>query len=269
MPDAVPLPEAPSASAEGSARRHGDAARRDPAATRAPAAIDAGQTKAALRTAAVAVDDDLGPLLDPLGRCASPVSCPACRRGEACPLDVWRLALAEVAIAEPRAKPDGKPRPHGSFVTASRSEGLDGAYLGLRASGHERLADAALRLVHRQWVKVDQRDKAATLARRALDAGCVDPEIAERHAVGIARPGAPDDLAAAITACRDMLEHRNGSTDEAWDALDARAAQLSSRAERFRVRYEDERDQDGNLVVKRRHHPPTPLRRPARFHPAA
>lgn len=66
-----------------------------------------------------------------------------------------------------------------------------------------------------------------------------------------------------------MLERRNGSTDEAWDALAARLAQLGSRAERFRVRYEDDRDEDGNLVVKRRHHPPTPLRRPARFHPAA
>jgi hypothetical protein len=197
------------------------------------------------------------------------VSCPACRRGEPCPLDVWRLALAEVVIAEPHAKPGGKPKTHGSFVTASRSEGLDGAYLGLRASGRERLADAAIRLVHRQWISVDQRDKAATLARRALDLGCADPEIADRHAVAIARPGAPDDLAAAMTVCRDMLEHRNGSTDGAWDALAARLAQLGSRAERFRVRYEDDRDEDGNLVVKRRHHPPTPLRRPARFHPAA
>jgi hypothetical protein len=68
---------------------------------------------------------------------------------------------------------------------------------------------------------------------------------------------------------REMLDHRNGSTDEAWDALAARLAQLGSRAERFRVRYEVERDEEGNLVVERRHRPSTPLRRPPRFHPVA
>ena len=70
-------------------------------------------------------------------------------------------------------------------------------------------------------------------------------------------------------ACRDMLARRDGSTGDEWDALAARLAQVASRAERFRVRYEDERDADGNLVVKRRHHPATPIRRPPRFHPVA
>ena len=102
-----------------------------------------------------------------------------------------------------------------------------------------------------------------------LEIGCRDPAIVECHATAIARPGTPEALEAAIGLCRETLEHRADNTDEAWDALASRIGQLASQAERFRIRYEDERDEDGNLVPKRRHHPAVPLRRPPRFHPIA
>jgi hypothetical protein len=226
-----------------------------------------GRANHAHRIAALALDDNLGPLLDPLKRCTTPVSCPSCRRGDPCPLDVWRLSLAEAVLRDVAAKQPRKLKPYTSFVAVGNSEGLEGGYMTMRVSGHPALADVTLRLVHRQWLAVEQRDKAATLARRAMAAGCTDPEIGEHHAVAIARAGTPEALAAGIDVCKMTLAQRRDSTDDAWDALAARVAQLGSRAARFRVRYEDNRDENGNLVVKRRHHAAGPLLRPPRFHP--
>ena len=224
-----------------------------------------GDSRLASRIAAAALDGDLGPLLDALRRCVAPISCPACRRGDPCSLDVWRLVLAE-RVVEGGTKRSGQLR---SFVTLPSGEGVGTPYPMLAATGHARLADFAVRLVHRQWCDVGQREQAATLVRRIVDAGCSDPEIIEAYAAEIARRGTPEVLAEAMAVCEAALILRDGSTDDAWDALAARLTQLASRASRFRVRYEDERDADGNLVAKRRHHPTVPLCRLARFHPNA
>ncbi len=223
-----------------------------------------GRPAFARRTAALALETDLGRLLDPLGRCTGPTSCPACRRGDPCPLDVWRLALAELLIGSG----SGRKGRRTGFVSVGPGR-LEGAYASLVRGRHHHIADLALRLVHRQWISVGQRDRAGQLVREALAAGCADPEIIGTHAAHIGRRGTPEALAEAIAICDAALEHRDGSTDEAWSALEARRSQLRSRAARFRVRYEDERDEEGNLVPKRLHHPAAPLRRPPRFQPRA
>lgn len=133
---------------------------------------------------------------------------------------------------------------------------------------HARIADLGLRRVRRQWLSVGQADQAARLTREAIAAGCANPDVIEAPVADMARPGTPEALATAIAASDAALERRDGNTDEAWRLPDARRTQLRSQAARFRVRYKDRLDADGNLVPKRRHHPVVPLRRAPRFHPA-
>jgi DNA polymerase III epsilon subunit-like protein len=218
-----------------------------------------GQARQASRTAALALEAKLAPVLDPFGRCAGLDRCPSCRAGEPCALDSWRLALAPAALGGPVAD-----RARGFFETSGREAGT-GPYLEMRR-GHPRLADAALRLVHAYWRAKGQDDIGDLLAYYACTAGCRDPEIGEAHALALAASGRRSDLEAAITVCETMLAAQNGSTDEAWRSLDIRHAQLRGRLRRLDGLPSGRFDADGNPIPKRRHHPAHARRsRPPRF----
>jgi DNA polymerase III epsilon subunit-like protein len=219
-----------------------------------------GHPQQALRTAALDLHAELAPRLDPLSRCGSQDRCPACRAGEPCPLDTWRLALAEPALGGPLDK-----RARGFFETSGRDAGT-GAYTEMRRAGDGPLADAALRLVHRHWRNVGQQDVAALLAEQAWAAGCRDPEIAEAYALALAAAGRLTDLDAAISVCQAVLAGQNGSTDEAWRSIAITASQLGGRRHRLVFRPSGKVDADGNPIPIRRHHPAVPKRsRPPRF----
>lgn len=213
-----------------------------------------GQPRQALRTAALAIEGQLGPLLDPLGRCSGLDRCPSCRAGEPCPLDTWRLALAPAALGGPI-----DDRARGFFETSGRDAGT-GPYLEMRRAGSPALADATLRLVLAHWRAKSQDDVADLLAHFAWAAGCRDPEITEAHAVALAAGGRKADLEAGISVCRTALAEQNGSTDEAWRSLAIRLTQVSGRIRRLEGRPSGEFDADGNPIPKRRHHPSNPRR---------
>ena len=186
-----------------------------------------GHPQQALRTAALNLHAELASRLDALGRCGFLDRCPACRAGEPCPLDTWRLALAEPALGGALEK-----RARGFFETSGRDAG-SGAYIEMRRAGHGPLADAALRLVHRHWRNVAQHDVAALLAEQAWAAGCRDPEIAEAYALAVAAAGRLTDLDAALLICQTVLARQNASTDEAWRGLATTANQLGGRRQRI------------------------------------
>ena len=212
-----------------------------------------GQPRQALRTAALALEAKLGPLLDALGRCGGVDRCPSCRAGEPCTLDSWRLALAPAALGGPIAD-----RARGFFETSGREAGT-GPYLEMRR-GHPRLADAALRLVHAHWRAKAQDAVADLLAYYAWRAGCRDPEIAEAHALALAAGGRMLDLEAGISVCQTALAEQNDSTDEAWRSLAIRLTQLGGRLRRLAGRPSGRFDADGNPIPQRRHHPTSPRR---------
>lgn len=205
------------------------------------------------RRAAVELDERLGLLLDPLGRCRRADYCPSCRVGEPCPLDMWRLALAVAAMNGPLEK---MARQFFMVNTNRRTQ----PYETIRARGHPELADAALRLVHRHWLATGYGDVADQLADNAWNVGCRDPEIAEAHAMALAAGGREQDLQDAAAVCAAVLPLRAGNTDEAWRLLEIRGAQIDGQIERRRVRFSDQVDEDGNPIPLRRHHPANPRR---------
>jgi hypothetical protein len=80
------------------------------------------------------------------------------------------------------------------------------------------------------------------------------------------RPGDETALRRAADVCDEALLSRDGSTFDGWTELGAKRAELLCRLERRRLRPSGERDEDGNPVPERRHHPETPRRtRPRRF----
>ena len=219
-----------------------------------------GQRNQAFRTAALDLDDALGPVLDGVPRCHGAKVCPACRVGQSCPVDVWRLALAPVALGGEVAD-----RAEGFFETTGRNAGT-GAYAEMCRLGHRRLADAALRLVHRHWAEAGQNDRAEALAAQAVAGGCSDPEIAGAHAVALAEGGREADLRAGLAVCDQALGSSDGSTDDAWRALLVHQMRIAGRLRRVRGRDSGTFDADGNPIPVRRHHPTNPRRsRPTRF----
>jgi DNA polymerase III epsilon subunit-like protein len=213
-----------------------------------------------LRQRALKLDTELEKILDPLARCGPSDQCPSCRAGEPCPLDTWRLSLAWCALAG-----DPKKMARQFFVTSPGSHRKQ-PYFTMRKTGHVKLADAALRLIHRHSGDIGQVAHADQLADLAWIEGCRDPEIAEAHAIVLAAGGRKADLEAAALVCGTTLPLRNGSTDEAWRLLDIREAQILGQIERQRVRYSDEFDDDGNPIPLRRHQAERPHRiRATRF----
>lgn len=123
----------------------------------------------------------------------------------------------------------------------------------------------------RHWLGKGQDDKADTLARRAVDFGCLDPEVVRLHSWATAAAGTEAALRAAPNICALALAARKGSTEDAWMALAVWSGpdHLAGRLSRFRVRLETITDEEGRTVVRpvRRHHPAAPLARRPRFHP--
>lgn len=211
------------------------------------------------RRSAVRLDEELSLILAPLSRCAGPDLCPSCRLGQPCPLDTWRLDLAEPALGE-TAK-----AARGFFMTTSDHRRANG-YITMRDGGHVQLADAALRLVHRHWQDTGASDRADQLVEFAWAVGCRDPQIAEAHAMALAAGGRERDLELAAEVCSITLAARAGNTDEAWHLLSIRESQIRGQIERRRALFTNTTDAAGNRVPKRRHHPTNPRRvRPPRF----
>ena len=220
-----------------------------------PAAFDRD-----LRRDALALDSDLTAILDPLARCGPRDQCPSCRAGQPCPLDTWRLSLAWCVLGG-----DIKKMARQFFLTTATVRRTR-PWVTIGQTGHVKLADAALRLVHRHYLEIGQVARADQLADLAWIEGCRDPELAEAHALVLASGGRKADLNAAALVCNTTLPLRNGSTDEAWRLLDIREAQILGQLERRRVRYSDAFDEDGNPVLIRRHHAERPHRvRATRF----
>jgi DNA polymerase III epsilon subunit-like protein len=205
-------------------------------------------------------DTTWGPRLDALGRCSSRDRCPACRRDEPCPLDLWRWHLARGALS------DLSNNTARGFLHTNGAEAGTGVYDRWTRTGHQALADEAVWLVYEFWRDGGQPARATQLAGYAWRAGCRHPRIAEAHAAAIAAPGRAADLAAAAAVCAPALATRGGSTAPGWRVLATRADLIAGRQARLASLSATVLDANGNPVPKPRHHPVTPRRtRPLRF----
>ncbi len=182
-----------------------------------------------LRNAALAWAGRWGPLFAGLGRCDEDDQCPACRRHEPCPLDVWPEAVGRVALGDPERHAPG------FFETKGRDAGT-GAYTEWCRQGHKEVADAALALCMAHWRSVGQNTRAQQLAQLAWKAGCQHPDVVDAYAANIGAAGKEDDLANAVRTCDQTLRKRGDSTHDGWVRLEARRNQLAGRAARLKVR---------------------------------
>jgi DNA polymerase III epsilon subunit-like protein len=199
------------------------------------------------------------PRLDQLGHCPPRDRCPACRRNEPCPLDVWTTAVGTAALGDP----DRYAR--GFFETTGREAGT-GAYTQWCAKGLEPVADEALVVCARYWRSIGQATRATQLFQLAWAGGCRHPEVADAYAGQLAAAGRVPDLRSAIAVTKTAARRRDGSTHEGWTRLQARTHQLQGQLQRRQVRPSGRFDKDGNPIPVRRHHPDTPRRtRAARF----
>jgi DNA polymerase III epsilon subunit-like protein len=205
-------------------------------------------------------DTDWGARLDALGRCSSRDRCPACRRDEPCPLDLWRWHLARAALSdltENTAK---------GFLRTNGAGAGTGVYDRWTRTGHQALADEAVWFVYEFWRDNGQPARATQLAGYAWRAGCRHPRIAEAHAAAVAAPGRAPDLAAAEAVCATALATRSNCTAPGWRVLATRADLIAGRQARLASLAVTVLDANGNPVPRRRHHPATPKRRrPLRF----
>ena len=163
-----------------------------------------------------------------------------------------------VVIGDDHPQPAWSAPPEGAirafFWTTGQHAG-SGVCAAWRKHGRTPLADATLRLVRQHWIEAGQHARAQQLAQLAWAGGCRDPEIAEAHAIAIARAGREPDLRAALDVCTEALTLRAGNTDDAWRSLAIRQAQIAGRIERGRVCYTGEVDAAGNPIIARRHQP--------------
>lgn len=193
------------------------------------------------------------PRLSGLGRCRRHDRCPACRRREPCPLDIWPDAVAVAALGDPARYAAG------FFETKGREAG-DGAHLQWRKRGADQVADAALWLCFSHWKTVGYPDRAAQVALLAWRAGCRQPLVADAYAGQLAAAGGTADLRAALAAAKLTQRTRHNSTHDGWARLQARTHQLAGQLQRLKVRPSGTFDADGNAIPIRRHHPDNPRR---------
>jgi len=218
-----------------------------------------GKGRLGFRNAYLAWADTWAPRLDLLGCCERRDQCPACRRGEACPLDAWPERLAPLALGDPVRYA------RGFFETTGREAGT-GAYTQWCSRGLGRVADAAVWECVLHWRNAGQHTRADQLAQLAVTAGCTNPDVVGTYAANIAAAGTSTDLNAALTICDVALARIGGSTADGWVRLRARRNQIAGRAQRITGRPSGRVDEDGNPIPVRRHHPTEPQRtRPARF----
>ena len=211
--------------------------------------------KRSYKTAApMRFDTAWGPRLDALGRCSTRDACPACRRDEPCPLDLWRWHLARAALS------DLTDKTALGFLRTNSSGAGHGVYQRWTSNGHQALADEGIWRVFEFWREFGQPARATQLAGYAWRAGCRHPRIAEAHAAAIAAPGRAADLAAAEAVCAAALAIRADSTAPGWRVLATRAELIAGRQARLASLAATVLDANGNPAPKPRHHPVAPKR---------
>lgn len=152
-----------------------------------------------LRNAALFWARDWAPKLNALGRCDHEDQCPACRRREPCPLDVWPDTIAAVALGDPERYAEG------FFETTGREAGT-GAYTSWRGKGHDpRIGDAAIWLCVEHWRSVGQEVRAGQVIQLAWDAGCRHPDVADAYAGQLAAAGRMADLQSGVDICDEAF----------------------------------------------------------------
>ena len=194
------------------------------------------------------------PRLTPLGRCEDPDFCPACRRREPCPLDVWPDVAGRLSLGDPEHSVVG------FFRTTGRAAGT-GTYTNWKKRGlDERVLGGAL-FACVEYLRVSGKSgDADRIARLAWDDGCRHPAVAEALAGAVAAPGRLADFEEATGVCDTTLEERHNSTSESWLRLISRRNQLAGRVRRLTIRSSGQYDEDGNPIPLRRHHPEAPRR---------
>lgn len=192
--------------------------------------------------------------LNALGRCDGKDLCPACRRREACPLDMWPDAVAAVALGDPSRYA------RGFFETTGREAGRGGYTTWLARRVDQRVADAAVWLCVEHWRSIGQESRSQQVVTLSWAVGCRHPDVADAYAGQLAAPGRLSDLQAGIAVCDDAFSCRGGSTHEGWSRLTSRRNQLAGRAQRLTLRPSGAYDEDGNPIPLRRHHPAMPRR---------
>lgn len=200
------------------------------------------------------------PKLTPLGRCDGKDLCPACRRREPCPLDMWPDTVAANALGEPTRYA------RGFFETTGVERGT-GAYTSWLTAGHDqRICDAALWLCVEYWRAVGQDGRGGHVIEYGWDAGSRHPDIADAYAGQLAAAGRISDLEAGLAICTIALATRNESSHPGWNRLRSRRDLLAGLAQRRAFRPSGQFDEHGNPIPLRRHHPDQPRRtHPSRF----
>jgi DNA polymerase III epsilon subunit-like protein len=194
------------------------------------------------------------PKFNALGRCTGEDLCPACRRREACPLDIWPETIATLVVSDPA-------KSSVSYLQVSGKDRGTGSYVLLTAKGEDpRLVGAALWIVVNYWSALGQHDMARHMVHLAWSLGCRYPEVVEAYAGYISAPGRLPDLQAALDACDAALAIRDESTTDGWMRLASRRNQIAGHVQRLEFRPSGQLDGDGNPIPLRRHHPENPVR---------
>ena len=173
-------------------------------------------------------------LLASVDRCPEDRPCPSCRVGEPCPRDTWHLSIAEFVLPEPDEKtatafwnPSGMGR-------EERGKGSGRGWTAMRADAPP-LADAVMRRVLAFYRADEKLETVDTVVDQVWREGCRDPGVVASHATMTASGGRPLDLEAAIAECREVLVHRQGNTDRAWEHLAVVRVMLDGRLARALV----------------------------------
>lgn len=195
-----------------------------------------------------------------LGHCDDTDRCPACRRGEPCPLDVWPDVAGAVALGDPDRYARG-------FFEMTGQEAGTGVYTTwLRRGVDRRVRDAALWVCVEHWRDVEMFKRAEQVIELGWHAGSRHPDLTDAYAGQLAAGGRLVSFDRALEVCEEALDTADGSTHPGWGRLRSRRNQLAGRRQRVLVRPSGEVDEDGNPIPARRHHPANPRRkRPSRF----
>ena len=207
-----------------------------------------------LRNALLAWAGKWAPMLEAAGRCNSRDQCPACRRGDPCPLDTWPDHIARLALGDPDQYAQA------FFRTNGRKAGA-GVHTSWRGKGLDSVADAAVWECLQHWTAVGQTTRADQLAQLAVTSSdCHHPDVVSAYAANIAAAGTPADLKTALELCDRTLAKADSNTGDGWVRLRGRRNQIAGRLQRTTVRLSGSVDPDGNPIPVRRHHPDKPQR---------
>ncbi len=216
--------------------------------------MPSGKAKHALRRTALAWAKQWGPELNPLGRCDRHDQCPACRRGEPCPLDMWSDTIAAIALGDPASTAQ-------TFMRTRGAQTGTGTYLIWRDKGvDERISGAALWSCVQHWRNIGLPDRGEQTVNHAWHNGCLHPDIVDAYAGQVASPGRLSNLHDAIAACDTALSAHRDSTHDSWLRLRSRRNQLAGRARRLTFKPSGKVDEHGEPIPVRRHHPANPKR---------